>query len=112
VHAGFATDGSQLLGYILRSVFFEHDFIELVYVDEAFRQQGIGRALMTKIEAVRRTPKLFTSTNESNAVMRAMLGRLSYAPSGVIHNLNPGDGELFFVKEFAAVPLGEDLGLG
>jgi hypothetical protein len=32
--------------------------------------------------------------------MRAMLARLSYEPSGIIHNLDPGDPELVFVKNF------------
>jgi GNAT superfamily N-acetyltransferase len=37
-----------------------------------------------------------------------MLGRLSYEPSGVIRNLDPGDPELVFVKKFVT-PAGFEL---
>jgi len=42
------------------------------------------------------TRKLFTSTNESNQPMQQLLSVLGYVPSGVIHNLDPGDPELVF----------------
>jgi len=42
--------------------------------------------------------RVFTSTNESNAPMRALLGQCGYKPSGSIDNLDPGDPELVFVK--------------
>jgi GNAT superfamily N-acetyltransferase len=96
-----AESDAGLFGYACRGTFFDYDFLELIYVDAAHRQQGVGRALVAAVERARRTHKLFTSTNESNAAMRAMLARLSYEPSGVIRNLDPGDPELVFVKTFA-----------
>jgi GNAT superfamily N-acetyltransferase len=97
-----AERGARLLGYACRGTFFHYDFLELIYVDAAHRRRGVGRALVGAAERARQTQKLFTSTNESNAAMRAMLARLSYEPSGVIRNLDPGDPELVFVKIFAA----------
>ncbi len=43
------------------------------------------------------TPKLFTSTNQSNQPMQQLLDALGYLPSGVIHNLDPGDPELVYM---------------
>jgi len=41
---------------------------------------------------------LFTSTNESNKPMDALLQLLGYVPGGVIENLEPGDPEkLYFL---------------
>jgi len=102
-----AESGAQLLGYACRGTFFHHDFLELLYVDAAHRRQGVGRALIDAIESTRRTQNLFTSTNESNAAMRAMLARPTYEPSGVIHSLDLRDPELVFVKKFVT-PAGRD----
>jgi GNAT superfamily N-acetyltransferase len=95
-----AEGDARLFGHVCRGTFFEYDFLKLIYVDEAHRQQGVSGALVGAVERARRTQKLFMSTNESNTAMRAMLARLSYEPSGVIRNLDPGDPELVFVKKF------------
>ena len=44
------------------------------------------------------TAKLFTSTNQSNLGMQALLVRLGYEPSGIVHNLDEDDPELIYVK--------------
>lgn len=89
----------RIAGYIARTFeFFDKDFIALVVVDETLRRSGIGTALMRKIEDIATGDRIFTSTNESNTTMRAVLTRLGYAPSGTIDNLDPGDPELVFVK--------------
>ena len=46
----------------------------------------------------RANPKLFTSTNRSNAPMQSLLAKLGYRPSGVIENLDEGDPELVYMK--------------
>lgn len=79
--------------------FFDCGFIPIVYVEASLRRQGIGRALVEAISGHCRTPKLFTSTNESNAPMRALLEDLQFEPSGVIHNLDPGDPELVYFRQ-------------
>ena len=43
--------------------------------------------------------KLFTSTNKSNVPMQKLMEKLKYKKSGIVHNLDPGDPELFFFKK-------------
>jgi GNAT superfamily N-acetyltransferase len=86
-------------GYgVLTTNFFRRDFVELLYVAEAARRKGVGDAILTAIERARHGDGLFTSTNESNVPMRALLERRGFRPSGTISNLDPGDPELVFVK--------------
>jgi hypothetical protein len=44
------------------------------------------------------TPKVFTSTNQSNTPMQGLLGKCGFSPSGVIENLDEGDPELLFMR--------------
>lgn len=86
-------------GYgILSRNFFGRDFIELLFVAEAERRHGVGGAILSAIENARDGSAIFTSTNESNAPMRALLTARDYRPSGRVENLDPGDPELIFVK--------------
>lgn len=78
--------------------FFSRPFVSLLHVGEAHRRRGVGSALMAHVEAVFPGDRLFVSTNESNVAMRALLAGRGYEPSGVVHNLDPGDPELIFVK--------------
>ena len=89
----------RAVGYVIATThFFSRPFIDLVVVAEDRRRQGIGTALMAACEAAHGDDRIFTSTNESNAPMRALLARAGYQVSGVIENLDPGDPELVFVK--------------
>lgn len=98
-----AEDESRPIGYgLLKEGFYGFDFIELLYVAETARRRGIGRALLKRLEQECKTPKVFTSTNESNGAMQRLLERLGYRPSGVIHNLDVNDPELVFVKDLTA----------
>ena len=86
-------------GYaILTANFFGRDFVELLYVAEDARRKGGGDMLLAAIEQARHEDGLFTSTNESNEPMRALLEHRDYQPSGRILNLDPADPELVFVK--------------
>jgi len=88
-----------LLGFALAGPwFYGHPFLELLVVRESARRHGVGRALVRAVEARFAGAKLFTSTNQSNAPMQRLLASLGYTPSGVIHNLDPGDPELVFVR--------------
>ena len=92
-----ASQGGAVAGYVvLEYTFYDQGFVSMLYVAEAARRRGVGRNLMREIETRCRTVKLFTSTNESNGPMQALLGSLGYIPSGVIHNLDPGDPELVY----------------
>jgi GNAT superfamily N-acetyltransferase len=88
-----------IAGYgVLSTSFFGRDFIELVHVAENMRRLGVGDALFETIERTRHADRLFTSTNESNAAMRALLEKRGFKPSGEIQNLDVNDAELIFVK--------------
>jgi GNAT superfamily N-acetyltransferase len=83
---------------IVTGHFYAYPFVDLLYVAETCRRRGVGAALMTHCERAHHADRIFTSTNESNAPMRALLAGLGWAPSGQIDNLDPGDPELVFVK--------------
>ena len=94
-----AAQGRILLGYVvLNHAFYRNGFVPLLYVNAESRRRGVGMALLRAAEARCRTEKLFTSTNESNHPMRALLKAAGYQPSGVIKNLDPGDPELVYVR--------------
>jgi len=91
-------DGN-VVGYAaLEYSFYDNGFIAMLTTTTDHRRQGIGTALVRHIESVCMTPKLFTSTNESNKPMQALLAKLGYQPSGIIENLDEGDAELVYVK--------------
>ena len=90
-----AADGGRVVGYaVLEYTFYDNGWVAMLYVAEGFRRRGVGAALVRRLERECRTPKLFTSTNESNTRMRALLAKLGFRPSGVIENLDEGDPEL------------------
>jgi GNAT superfamily N-acetyltransferase len=94
-----AVRGRHALGYaVLEDTFFGYNLVSMLYVAEGVRRSGIGAALLGHMERACRTPKLFVTTNESNAPMRSLLTRLGFEASGVIGNLDDGDPELVFYK--------------
>ncbi|WP_439601934.1 GNAT family N-acetyltransferase [Devosia sp.] len=94
-----ARDGA-VAGYVaLTRSFFRSPFIEMLMVGAAFRRTGIGRALVEYCIGL--TPpeqKLWTSTNESNAPMRALLPQLGFEQTGLFEHLDEGDPELIFLR--------------
>lgn len=98
-HCTVAEKAGRVVGYaILEYTFYSYGFVSLLYVDAAWRRQGVGTALLAHLEAVCRTPKLFTSTNLSNLPMQDLLARRQFILSGVIHHLDEDDPELVYVK--------------
>ena len=90
---------SQAAGYgVLEYTFFENGFVSMLYVDPAHRRQGAGLLLLRHLDGLCQTPKLFTSSNLSNLPMQALLAKAGYRLSGVIHDLDPDDPELVYVK--------------
>jgi mannose-6-phosphate isomerase-like protein (cupin superfamily)/GNAT superfamily N-acetyltransferase len=89
----------QIWGYsVIGHDFFGRSFLELVYIAAERRGQGLGPVLIRFMETQSRSADFFTSTNESNRHMQYVLEKLGYERSGVIHNLDPGDPELIYVK--------------
>jgi GNAT superfamily N-acetyltransferase len=87
-------------GYLLlaRRHFFSRDFLSLVVVYEAARRSGLASMLMAAAEAACEGEQLFTSTNESNRPMQALLAKRGYLAAGIVTHLDAGDPELIFVK--------------
>jgi GNAT superfamily N-acetyltransferase len=69
-----------------------------VSVRKDVRRRGIARALFAKAEEMSPSPRLFSSTEETNGVSIQMHTALGFVPSGQIDNLPQGYRELFFYK--------------
>jgi len=80
------------------AAFFGYDFLQLLRVAPNYRRRGIGTALVKAWEESSHTPKLFTSTNESNVAMQRLCEQLGYVRSGVIGHLDEGDPEVVYFK--------------
>src|SRR5690349_21373564 len=85
-----------LLAY--RTEWFQCTFVSLVVVREDFRRRGIAREFFKSVEVVSPTPRLFSSTEETNVASIRMHTALGFAPSGHIDNLPQGVRELLFYK--------------
>ena len=95
----FVAQAESIAGYaVLEYSFYEQGFVSMLVVHADWRRRGVGTALMTYIESICRTDKLFTSTNLSNLPMQSLLARLGYRLSGVIQGLDEGDPELVYLK--------------
>jgi GNAT superfamily N-acetyltransferase len=99
-HCFIAQRGGRIVGFcVLDRSWYDQFFIKLVAVAEAERRTGVGTAMIEHlIGLVPPGEKLWTSTNQSNAPMRALLPRLGFIESGRIDNLDEGDPELIFVR--------------
>lgn len=94
-----AEAGSDPVGFaIVTRRFFNYPFVDLVHVSGARRREGVGTALMTHCEQAHDADRIFTSTNESNTAMRALLAGIGWRPCGRVDALDEGDPELFFVR--------------
>ena len=94
--------GRPIAYAVLEYTFYDNGFVSMVYVTKPERRRGVGRTLMEALAARCKTPKLFTSTNESNQPMRELLTLLGYIPSGEIHNLDADDPELVYFLDLGA----------
>ena len=83
---------------VLNYKFYDNGWIEMLYVHPQFRRRGIGSTLIRHLANECRTPKLFTSTNQSNSPMQQLLAALGFDRSGIIENLDEGDPELVYFK--------------
>jgi GNAT superfamily N-acetyltransferase len=93
-----------------RSDWFQCTFVTLVVVREDHRRQGIARRFFEAVEAVSPGPRLFSSTEETNAASIRMHRAFGFQPSGHIDNLPQGHRELLFYKAIQPRLLGRDPG--
>jgi len=89
-------DGVAVGFSIVAPWFFDVPFLALLYVAPTMRGRHIGSRLLEDFERAH-PPKLFTSTNLSNAPMQGLLRRRQWSPCGMLHGLDEGDPEVFFV---------------
>jgi len=98
-HLIVAESADEVVGFLAyRTDWFQCTFVSLVVVREDYRRRGIAREFYRGVEAVSPTPRLFSSTEETNAASIRMHGALGFQPSGHIDNLPQGARELIFYK--------------
>ncbi|HET7876163.1 MAG TPA: GNAT family N-acetyltransferase [Methylomirabilota bacterium] len=98
-HLIVAEAGGDVVGLLAyRTDWFQCTFVSLVVVREDFRRKGIAREFFKSVEAISPTPRLFSSTEETNAVAIQMHTALGFTPSGHIDNLPQGTRELLFYR--------------
>jgi len=98
-HLMIAEEAGEVVGVLAyRTDWFQCTFVSLVAVREAFRRKGAARALFKMVEAISPGPRLFSSTEETNAAAIQMHTALGFTPAGYIDNLPQGYRELLFYK--------------
>ncbi|MBN1161511.1 MAG: GNAT family N-acetyltransferase [Dehalococcoidales bacterium] len=96
---GFGIIGNSLL-------FYNHEFIELLIVHPEYRRRGIATALIKRMESICKTPKLFTSTNQTNIPAQKTYEASGFIRSGYIENLDEGDPEIIYFKRLEGADRG------
>jgi GNAT superfamily N-acetyltransferase len=81
-----------------RTDWFQCTYVSLVSVREQSRRRGVARQLFKAVEQMSPSPRLFSSTVETNGAAIQMHTALGFAPSGHIDNLPQGYRELLFYK--------------
>ncbi len=98
-HMLVAQDDARPVGFIAyRTDWFQCTLVSMVCVHKDFRRRGIARALYRAVEGISTSPRLFSSTEETNGVSIKVHTALGFAPSGYIDNLPQGYRELLFYK--------------
>lgn len=96
-----ATEADLACGFVVIKPrhFFDRDFVDLLMISQSHRRRGMGRELMrTAVEAAT-SADVFTSTNESNAPMQALLRSEGWHFSGKLDGIDQGDPELVYYRQ-------------
>jgi predicted GNAT superfamily acetyltransferase len=98
-HLLVADEEGTTAGFIaFRTDWFQCTFVSLVVVREDWRLRGVARALYRRVEEMSPSPRLYSSTEETNTGSIKMHAALGFSPSGHIDNLPQGYRELLFYK--------------
>jgi GNAT superfamily N-acetyltransferase len=98
-HVLVAEREGEVVGFLAyRTDWFQCTFVSLVSVRKDDRRQGVARALYRTVEEIFPSPRLYSSTEETNGVSIQMHCALGFVPSGHIDNLPQGYRELLFYK--------------
>jgi GNAT superfamily N-acetyltransferase len=91
-------EGDGIIGYavFVPRHFFARDFLELLFVHEDYRRRGVGRTLLRAVVDRADTPRVFSSTNESNTAMQSLFAAEGWALSGRLDGLDEGDPEVVY----------------
>jgi GNAT superfamily N-acetyltransferase len=95
--------GGAPVGYAVTSQeFFARPLVEMIFVTERFRRQGLGLALLMRCETAHQDDRMFVTIKVSDTPMQGLLAKAGFQGSGIIYNLSPDDPELVYVKLRAA----------
>jgi len=83
---------------IFTNDFFEHSFISLVIVKNSERRRGVAASLIEAYVEIAITPKIFSSTNQSNTAMHQVFEKTGFIKSGIIENLDEGGSRNYLCK--------------
>jgi GNAT superfamily N-acetyltransferase len=98
-HLVVAEADGRIVGFLAyRTDWFQCTFVTLVVVHEDYRRKGIAREFFKSVEVISPTPRLFSSTEETNAASIRMHTALGFTPSGHVDNLPQGTRELLFYR--------------
>lgn len=106
-HLIVAEADREVVGFLAyRTDWFQCTFVTLTVVREDFRRKGIAREFFKSVEMISPTPRLFSSSEETNVASIRMHRALGFAPSGHIDNLPQGARELLFYKRIPPRAIG------
>ena len=81
-----------------RTDWFQCTFVNVIAVAEATRRHGVARALLDAVAERSPSPRLFSSTEETNTAAIRMHRALGFAAAGYIDHLPQGYRELLFYR--------------
>lgn len=93
---------NDCLGYmrIARNEFLNYPFIAILCVKQDCRRTGVGLLLLDYLGSVLNGLRVFTTTEETNPGMVALLKKVNFQEAGYVDMLNSdGSRELIFTKQ-------------
>jgi GNAT superfamily N-acetyltransferase len=91
-------DRGSIAAFMWLTEFFGHTFVNVLAVGEQHRRRGYAGVLLDFAERHALTDRVFTSTNQTNAPMHAVLARYGWIRCGEVDHIDPGDPEIVYVK--------------